>query len=30
MDTLDEYLKKIDESSYDCEDAQTINTEFQT
>ena len=29
MNPLEEYLKKIDESSYDCKDAHTINREFQ-
>ncbi|MDX2304804.1 MAG: DUF4209 domain-containing protein [Microscillaceae bacterium] len=29
MNALDKYLKKIDESSYDCEDVHTINKEFQ-
>lgn len=29
MNALEKYLKKIDESSYDCKDAHTINTEFQ-
>lgn len=29
MNTLEEYLKKIDESSYDCKDVHTINSEFQ-
>lgn len=29
MNTLEKYLKKIDESSYDCKDVHTINSEFQ-
>jgi len=29
MNTLEEYLKKIDESTYDCKDVHTINSEFQ-
>jgi len=29
MNALEKYLKKIDESSYDCKDAHTINKEFQ-
>jgi len=29
MNTLEQYLKKIDESSYDCKDVHTINSEFQ-
>lgn len=29
MDALEQYLKKIDESLYDCEDVHTINSEFQ-
>jgi hypothetical protein len=29
MNALEKYLKKIDESSYDCEDVHKINTEFQ-
>jgi hypothetical protein len=29
MNTIEKYLKKIDESSYDCTDLHTINSEFQ-
>ncbi|HBS85975.1 MAG: hypothetical protein A2W91_08535 [Bacteroidetes bacterium GWF2_38_335] len=29
MNALEKYLKKIDESSYDCKDVHTINSEFQ-
>ena len=29
MNAIEEYIKKIDESSYDCEDEHTINSEFQ-
>ncbi len=29
MNALEEYLKKIDESLYDCKDVHTINSEFQ-
>lgn len=29
MNALEEYIKKIDESSYDCKDVHTINSEFQ-
>lgn len=29
MNALEKYLKKIDESSYDCKDVHTINAEFQ-
>lgn len=29
MNALEDYLKKIDESPYDCMDAHTIDTEFQ-
>lgn len=29
MNALEKYLKKIDESSYDCKDVHIINTEFQ-
>ena len=29
MNALEKYLEKIDESSYDCRDVHTINTEFQ-
>ncbi len=29
MNALEKYLKIIDESSYDCKDVHTINTEFQ-
>ncbi|NOU19279.1 MAG: DUF4209 domain-containing protein [Bacteroidales bacterium] len=29
MNALAQYLKKIDESSYDCEDVRVINSEFQ-
>lgn len=29
MNVLERYLKKIDESPYDCEDVNTINSEFQ-
>jgi len=29
MNALEQYLKKIDESSYDCKDVHTINSEFQ-
>lgn len=29
MNALEKYLKKIDESSYDCTDVHTINSEFQ-
>ncbi len=28
MNALEKYLKKIDESSYDCRDSHTINSEF--
>ena len=30
MNALEQYLKKIDNSSYDCKDAHTINSEFQS
>jgi hypothetical protein len=29
MNALKEYIKRIDESSYDCRDVHTINAEFQ-
>ena len=29
MNALEQYLIKLDESAYDCNDAQTINAEFQ-
>lgn len=29
MNALEKYLKKMDESSYDCKDVDTINSEFQ-
>jgi hypothetical protein len=29
MNALEQYLKKIDESSYDCKDVHVINSEFQ-
>lgn len=29
MNALEKYLKKIDDSSYDCKDVDTINSEFQ-
>jgi hypothetical protein len=29
MNALEEYIKKIYESSYDCMDVHTINSEFQ-
>ncbi len=29
MNALEKYLKKIDESSYDCKDVHTINKDFQ-
>jgi hypothetical protein len=30
MNTLEQYLKIIDESSYDCKDVHSINSEFQS
>jgi len=29
MNALEQYLEKLDESSYDCKDVHTINSEFQ-